>query len=162
MKISLIVAMDQNRVIGKDNDLPWRIPSDLKYVKKITYGHPIILGRKNFDSIGRALPGRRNIILTRDNALSIDNCEMAHCIQDVFDMCQHEEEIFIFGGEQIYHMFMPYVEKMYITKIHHEFDGDTYFPDIDFNKWDETSVTKGVIDNQNPYTYYYHVYEKRA
>lgn len=131
MKDSLIVAMDKNRVIGKDNDIPWRIPRDWEYVKKITSGHPIILGRKNFQSIGRALSSRRNIVLSRDREIVFDGCEMAHSLDEVFTLCEKEEEIFIFGGEVIYRIFLPYVETMYITKIHAEFEGDTFFPNVD-------------------------------
>ncbi len=160
MQISLIAAMDRNRVIGKENDIPWRIPNDWKFVRKTTVGRPIILGRKNFESIGRVLPGRRNIILSRDTGLTIEGCEIAHSIQDVFDLCANEAEIFIFGGEQIYKMFMPYVSKMYITKIHHEFEGDTFFPELDRNEWKEISVERGIQDERNPYVYYFHVYER--
>ncbi|MBA2936859.1 dihydrofolate reductase [Paenibacillus sp. CGMCC 1.16610] len=152
--------MDKNRVIGKDNDIPWRIPNDWRYVNKITKGHTIVLGRRNFESIGKVLPDRRNIILSRDTELSIEGCEMAHSIQEVFDLCQNEEKIFIFGGEQIYKLFMPYVKKMYVTKIHHEFDGDTYFPEIDFSEWKEVSVEKGITDSKNPFTYFFHIYDR--
>ncbi|MBK5460147.1 MULTISPECIES: DfrD/DfrG/DfrK family trimethoprim-resistant dihydrofolate reductase [unclassified Peribacillus] len=161
MKFFLIVAMDKNRVIGKENDIPWRIPKDWQYVKKTTKGHPIILGRKNFESIGSVLPDRRNIILTRDKAFNFDGCEIAHSIKNVFKLCENEEEIFIFGGEQIYKMFLPYVERLYITKIHHEFEGDTFFPEINFNEWEEVSVEKGITDDENPYIYYFHVYERK-
>jgi len=160
LQISLIAAMDRNRVIGKENDIPWRIPNDWKFVRKTTEGRPIILGRKNFESIGRVLPGRRNIILSRDTGLTIEGCEIAHSIQDVFDLCANEAEIFIFGGEQIYKMFIPYVSKMYITKIHHEFEGDTFFPELDRNEWKEISVERGIQDERNPYVYYFHVYER--
>ncbi|HEO8418549.1 dihydrofolate reductase [Niallia sp. FSL W8-0635] len=160
MKVSLIVAMDENRVIGKENDIPWRIPRDWEYVKKITSGHPIILGRKNFQSIGKALRNRRNIVLSRDRELVLDGCEMAHSLDEVFTLCEKEEEIFIFGGEEIYIMFLPYVESMYITKIHAEFEGDTFFPNVDLNEWKETSVTKGITDEKNPYSYYFHVFER--
>jgi dihydrofolate reductase (trimethoprim resistance protein) len=161
MKVSLIVAMDKNRVIGKDNDIPWRIPKDWEYVKNITKGRSIILGRKNFESIGRALPGRRNIILTRDKDYNFDGCEIIHSIEAVFELCKYEEEIFIFGGEQIYNMFLPYVEKMYITKIHYEFEGDTYFPEVNFDEWKEVSVEQGVMNDKNPYYYNFHVYERK-
>lgn len=161
MNISLIAAMDENRVIGKDNDIPWRLPKDWEYVKKVTEGSPIILGRKNFESIGRILPGRRNIVLTRDKSFHCEGCEIAYSIEEVFKLCEKEQEIFIFGGEQIYKIFMPYVKKMYITKIHDEFEGDTFFPEVDENEWDEISVEKGVTDKENPYTYYFHVYERK-
>lgn len=160
MKVSLIVAMDKNRVIGKDNDIPWRIPRDWEYVKKITSGHPIILGRKNFQSIGKALSKRRNIVISRDRELVFNGCEMAHSLDEVFKLCEKEEEIFIFGGEEIYRIFLPYVEKMYITNIHAEFEGDTFFPHVDLSKWTQTSVTQGITDEKNPYPYYFHIYER--
>ena len=141
LKISLIVAMDKKRVIGKDNDIPWRISSDWEYVKNTTKGHAIILGRKNLQSIGRALPDRRNIILTRDKNFNFKDCEIAHSIEAAF-------------------MFLPYVEKMYVTKIHHEFEGDTFFPVVNFDDWKEVSVEKGIKDEKNPYDYYFHIYER--
>ena len=162
MKVSLIVALDKNRVIGKANDIPWRIPNDWQYVKNITKGHPIILGRKNLESIGRALPDRRNIILTRDEEFTFDGCEIAYTIEAVFELCKHEEEIFIFGGEQIYKFFLPYVETMYMTKIHHEFEGDTFFPEVNFDEWREVSIEKGITDDKNPYVYYFHMYDRIA
>ncbi|MFD2212472.1 DfrD/DfrG/DfrK family trimethoprim-resistant dihydrofolate reductase [Metabacillus endolithicus] len=160
MKVSLIVAMDQNRVIGYKNDIPWRIPRDWEYVKNVTKGHAIILGRKNFESIGRALPHRRNIILTRDKDFSFEGCEIVHSIEEVFELCKQENEVFIFGGEQIYKLFLPYVENMYITKIHHSFEGDTFFPEVNEKDWKEVSVEKGIKNDQNPYTYYFQVYER--
>jgi dihydrofolate reductase len=150
--------MDKNRVIGKNNDLPWRLPKEWQYVKKTTMRHSIILGRKNFESIGKALPGRRNIILTRDTTYSAQGCEIAHSVSDVLAICDGEEEIFIFGGEEIYRLFLPYADKLYMTKIDHEFDGDTYFPEVDYTEWSEISVEQGITDEANPYTYYFHVY----
>jgi dihydrofolate reductase (trimethoprim resistance protein) len=160
MKISLIVAMDKNRVIGKNNDIPWRLPRDWEYVKKTTVNHSIVLGRRNYESIGKALCKRRNIVLTRDRQLSYEDCEMAYSVQEVFDLCKNEEEIFIFGGEEIYKLFLPYVEKMYITKIHEEFDGDTFFPEVNFNEWNEISVKTGITDEKNPYQYAFYIYER--
>ncbi|MDQ0232594.1 dihydrofolate reductase (trimethoprim resistance protein) [Metabacillus malikii] len=162
MKVSLIVAMDKNRVIGKENDIPWRIPKDWEYVKHTTKGHPIILGRKNLESIGRALPDRRNIILTRKKDFTFNGCEIAHTVNDVFELCKNEQEIFIFGGEQIYRMFLPYVEKMYMTKIHDEFEGDTFFPEVNYKEWNEVSVKKGIRNDKNPYEYYFHIYERKT
>jgi dihydrofolate reductase (trimethoprim resistance protein) len=138
------------------------LPKDWQYVKKTIMGHPIILGRKNFESIGRVLPGRRNIVLTRDTGFTFEGCEIAHSIEDVFELCKNEKEIFIFGGEQIYKLFLPYVNKMYITRIHHEFEGDTFFLEVHFDEWKEGSVEKGITDDKNPYVYYFHVYERKA
>jgi len=155
-----MVAMDKNRVIGYKNDIPWRLPRDWEYVKNTTIGHPIILGRKNYESIGKALCKRRNIVLTKDKNLSFEGCEMAHSINEVFELCKNEEEIFIFGGEEIYKTFLPYVEKMYITNIHEEFEGDTFFPQVDYSKWKDLSVERGITDDKNPHEYYFHVYER--
>lgn len=162
MKISLIAAMDLNRVIGKDNDIPWRIPEDWKHVQRVTNGHPIILGRKNLESIGRALPNRRNIVMTRDHNYQFDGCEIVHSIEEVFEAVKGEDEIFIFGGEEIYKMFMPYVTKMYITCIHHEFEGDTFFPEFNMSEWKGLAGKKGIKDDKNPYDYYFHVYERKS
>ena len=160
IKVSLIVAMDKNRVIGKDNDLPWRLPKEFEYVKKTTMGHTLVMGRKNFESIGRVLPGRKNVILTRDKDFSFEGCVIAHSIKEVFELCKNDEEIFIFGGEQIYEMFLPYVEKMYITKIDYAFEGDTFFPEVNYEEWDEVSVKLGTTDEKNPYTYHFHINKK--
>src|SRR5699024_7188987 len=160
LKISLIVAMDKKRVIGKDNDIPWRISSDWEYVKNTTKGHAIILGRKNLQSIGRALPDRRNIILTRDKNFHFKDDEIEHSIETTSQLCKTDKEFIIFEGEQIYVMFLPYVEKMYVTKIHHEFEGDTFFPVVNFDDWKEVSVEKGIKDEKNPYDYYFHIYER--
>lgn len=160
MKVSLIVAMGQNRVIGKDMDIPWRLADDWKYVKEVTSGHAIIMGRRNFESIGRVLPNRRNIILTRDKHFSVDGAEIAHSMDQVWSMCKGEEEVFIFGGEQIYKTFLPYVEKMYITQIYHEFEGDTFFPDVDISKWIQVSVREGIVNDKNQYAHDFFVYEK--
>ncbi len=161
MIVSLIVAMDQNRVIGYNNRLPWHLPRELQYVKKTTMGHPIVMGRKNYESIGRPLPGRRNIVLTRNRTFTAPGCEIAYTVDDVYRMCKGEAEIFIFGGEQIYKLFLPVANKLYLTKIHHSFPGDTFFPEIDTDEWKEVSATQGITDEKNPYTYYFHIYERK-
>src|SRR5699024_6687433 len=122
--------------------------------------HAIILGRKNLQSIGRALPDRRNIILTRDKNFNFKDCEIAHSIEAAFKLCENEEEVFIFGGEQIYVMFLPYVEKMYVTKIHHEFERDKHIQVVKYNYGKEVSVEKRIKDKKNPYDYYCHIYER--
>lgn len=160
MKISLIVAMDQNGVIGKDNQLPWHLPNDLKHVKEITTGHAIVLGRKNYESIGKPLPNRTNIILTRDKNYSAEGCVVLHSVEEVLNYCKDKDEIFIFGGAEIYALFMPYVEKMYITKIYHEFDGDVYFPEINWQEWGIKIKSKGIRDEKKPYFYEYLIYER--
>ncbi|MFS0781514.1 dihydrofolate reductase [Bacillus sp. 1P06AnD] len=161
MIVSMIVAMDSDRVIGKNNQMPWRIPRELQYVKSVTMGHPIIMGRKNYESIGRPLPGRKNIIMTRDKNYEAAGCEIVHSKDAVFDLCEGEEEIFIFGGEQIYKLFLKDADRLYITRINHSFGGDTFFPEIKESDWQETSCEKGIRDENNDYDYYYHIYEKK-
>lgn len=161
MKISIITAMDTNRVIGNKNALPWHLPRELQYVKEVTMGHAIIMGRKNYESIGKALPGRRNIIVTRNTAYQAENCEVYHSVEEVLETCKQEEEIFIFGGEEIYKLFLPYVEKMYITKINHAFEGDTFFPLIEEEEWEEKSKEDGITDEKNPYEYAFYTYERK-
>lgn len=161
MNISIIAAMDNDRVIGKNNELPWRLPKELQYVKKVTLGKPIVMGRKNFESIGRPLPGRTNIVLTRDKDLAYYGCEMANSIEDVLRMCEGEEEVFIFGGEEIYKMFLPFTNKLYLTKINYSFDGDTFFPKINEVEWLEKNREKGIKDTENPYDYVYYIYERK-
>lgn len=162
MKVTLIAAMDKNRVIGYKNDIPWRIPRDWAYVKETTRGHSIIMGRRNFESIGRILPERRNIILTKNRGFFYEGSEVAHSVEEVFELCEREQEIFVFGGEEIYNAFLPYTEKMHITKISHEFEGDTLFPEVDFSEWIEVTVQKGIQDDKNLYSYSFHVYEKKG
>lgn len=159
--ISLLVAMDKNRLIGKDNQLPWHLPADLAYFKKVTMGHPIIMGRKTFESIGRPLPGRTNIILTRNKNYEMEGCEVIHSIDDVQKMDeQMNEEIFVIGGAEIFKEVLPFADRLYITKIEEVFEGDTFFPEINYDQWKEISVEQGVTDEKNPYTYAYHVYGK--
>ena len=100
-------------------------------------------------------------MLTRDIDFHFEGCEIAHSVEDVFKLCENEEEIFIFGGEQIYDLFLPYVEKMHVTKIQHEFEGDTFFPLVNFDEWNEVSIEKGIKDEKNPYDYSFHIYERK-
>ncbi|MCP1123601.1 dihydrofolate reductase [Bacillus sp. 3103sda1] len=159
--ISLLVAMDKNRLIGKENQLPWHLPADLAYFKKVTMGHPIIMGRKTFESIGRPLPGRTNIILTRNKNYEMEGCEVIHSIDDVQKLDeQMNEEIFVIGGAEIFKEVLPFADRLYITKIEEVFEGDTFFPEINYDEWKEISVEQGVTDEKNPYTYAYHVYGK--
>ncbi|WP_216831023.1 dihydrofolate reductase [Alkalihalobacterium elongatum] len=159
--ISFLVAMDNNRVIGKDNDLPWSLPADLAYFKKVTMGHPIIMGRKTYESIGRPLPGRENIIITRNQEYSADGCTVMHSLDDVKKFVDHSnKETFIIGGAEIFKEAFPIADKLYITHIDEEFDGDTYFPAFDEKEWKEVSREKGIKDEKNPYDYYFTVYER--
>lgn len=158
--ISMIVAMDRNRVIGNDNRIPWHLPADLAYFKKITMGHPVIMGRKTFESIGKPLPGRENVILTQNKDYQSEGCIILHSIAEVLDFCGGKD-VFIIGGAQIYQTLFHYSERLYITFIEANFTGDSVFPEIDPRKWDLISKTPGERNEKNPYEFYFLIYERK-
>lgn len=159
--ISYIVAMDEARVIGKNNDLPWRISSDLKRFKKITMGHPIVMGRKTFQSIGKPLPGRENIVLTRDENFDCPGCTVFQDFHQLLNYCLEKgEEVFVIGGSSLFEHFFPYVDRLYITKIYHRFDGDVFFPDIDWNQFEIVEREEGK-DDAFPYPFEYILYTRK-
>ena len=160
--LSIIVAVAKNNVIGKDNKLIWHIPADLKHFKEITSGHTIIMGRKTFESLGRVLPNRKHVILCNDMELNIEN-ENVEVLEDVSMVKKYaddEGENFVIGGATIYRLLMPYADKLYITHINQEFDGDVTFPEINKDEWKVVSREKGVTDEQNPYDYEFVNYER--
>lgn len=161
--ISFIVAMDENRVIGKNNELPWHLPEDLKYFKRVTMGHPIIMGRKTFESIGRPLPGRENIIITRNKEFQTDKCTVINSVEELLKYCHENpnEEYFVIGGAEIFKQLISHVDHLYITFIHEHFDGDTYFPSIDMKEWELISKEQGLQDEKNPYQYEFLIYKKK-
>ncbi len=158
--ISIIVAMDRNRVIGKDNRMPWRLPADLAYFRKVTLGHTVVMGRKTFESIGKPLDGRKNIVLTRDRQYTKEGCTVVHSVEEALKMIQDDKECFIIGGAEIYSAFLPYTQKLYITYIDHEFEGDTYFPQINYDQWRMVSRTLGPKNKKIPFDYYFEIYER--
>ena len=137
MKLSISVAMADNRVIGIDNKMPWHLSADLQYFKKITMGKPILMGRKTYESIGRPLPGRQNIIISRNPDYRQLGCEVYHSIDFVIDACRGNEELMIIGGASIYQAMLPKASYMYLTRIHKTFEGDTFFPEFDLSEWCE-------------------------
>ena len=160
--LSIIVAVANNNVIGKDNKLIWHLPEDLKRFKKLTTGHTIIMGRKTFESLGRVLPNRKHIVFTQnpDFKVNDENVEIVHSMLQIQEYIENEEEAFVIGGAVIYNLLMPYVKKMYVTEIDEEFDGDAFFPRIDETKWKEVSREKGPEDEENKFTYEYVTYER--
>lgn len=153
MIISLIVATDEKNGIGKNNQLPWHLPADLKHFKTLTTGHPIIMGRKTFDSIGKALPNRRNIVVSRQRSYVAEGAEVVSSLQDAFDLCREESEAFVIGGAQIFEQALPLADILYLTVIHHQFDADTFFPEIDPTSWIETESSTHAPDEKNIYSY---------
>ena len=136
--VSLIVAIAENGVIGDKNALLWNIKEDMRRFRTITTGHPVIMGRKTFDSIGRPLPKRTNVVITRGDTV-YDGCEMAHSLEEAVSMFPKEEEVFIIGGAQIYEQALPLADKLYLTIVHQNYEGDTSFPKLDFTGWRELS-----------------------
>ena len=161
--LSIIVAKASNNVIGKDNSLIWHLPEDLKRFKKLTMGHTIIMGRKTFESLGKILPNRKHVILCNDMKMDI-NDERVEILEDISMLDKYinsEEENFIIGGATIYRLLMPYANKMYITEIDQEFDGDVSFPEINKKEWEVIEVEKGLKDEKNPYDYNYVTYVRK-
>lgn len=155
MKISLIVAMDKQRLIGRQNQLPWRLPADLKYFKNVTLGKPVLMGRKTYESLGKPLPGRQNIIITHNTNFIAEGCEIAHSLEAAFDLCKDADEIMVIGGAQLYQAALPYAQRLYITWVHGDFKGDTFFPAWSPDEWNEISRESHDIDDKNlfPYTF---------
>ncbi|EKN69501.1 dihydrofolate reductase [Neobacillus bataviensis LMG 21833] len=161
--ISFIVAMDENRTIGKNNQLPWHLPEDLKFFKRVTMGHPIAMGRKTHDSIGRVLPGRENIVITRQPDYKSEECTIFYSVEEFVTYCrEQDDEIFVIGGAEIFKETFPFVDRLYITEIHEIFDGDTYFPKFTLDDWELTSSEKGIKNEKNPYDYDFKIYERKA
>lgn len=161
--ISILVAMDKNGLIGKDNDLPWRLPNDLKYFKQLTTNHIILMGRKTYESIGRPLPNRTNVVLTRNESFHSEGCQVVHSVEEVQQLFNEEskQEIFVIGGSDIFKLLLPYTDRLYITKIDEIFEGDTYFPEINYDNWNLVSREQGEKDENNPYDYYFCIYDKK-
>ncbi|GAB2685411.1 dihydrofolate reductase DfrA [Mucilaginibacter koreensis] len=158
--ISIVVAKAQNNAIGKDNQLLWHLPADLKHFKDITSGHTIIMGRKTYDSIGRALPNRRNIVVTRQ-PLQLNGCEVVSSLNEALKLCSTEAEAFIIGGAQIYKQALPATHRIYLTEIHQEFEADTFFPAISPAEWNEIGREDFEPNEKNPLPYSFITLERR-
>ncbi|MDG1322489.1 MAG: dihydrofolate reductase [Porticoccaceae bacterium] len=159
MKISLIVAVSRNGAIGLNNQLPWYLPEDLKYFKSVTMGKPLIMGRKTFDSIGRPLPGRANIVLTRDPQWTSDGVKVVQSVEqallagEIACEASDVDEIMVIGGEQIYRMALDLADRIYLTQVDADVEGDAFFPDIDLNDWSQTRVKLPEIIDKHPYQF---------
>jgi dihydrofolate reductase len=157
-RISILVAMASNRTIGIDNTLPWRCPEDLKRFKALTMGHHMVMGRKTFDSIGKPLPGRTTVVVTRNRALRIEGCLIAHSLEEAIAACRGDEEIFVVGGAELYAQALPLADTLYITEIMQEVAGDAHFPEFDKAKWHEASREKRQQETPQPLEYDFVVY----
>lgn len=139
MTLSIIVAASRNGVIGAGGKLPWHLPADLKRFKQLTLGHPVIMGRKTFESLGKPLPGRTNIVVTRQEGFQACGAGVAHSLEQALRLCKNEEEVFVIGGAQIYRQALPLADRIYLTRIDRDFEGDTHLFEIDPTIWKEVS-----------------------
>lgn len=165
MKISLIVAVAEHNVIGKDNSLIWKLPADMKYFKDKTNGHCVITGRKNYESIPekfRPLPNRTNIVITRQKDYEAPGALAVSSVQEAIEFAKNtgDQEIFVIGGAEIYKQFLPMADRIYLTNIYHEFEGDCHFPEINLLEWKQTSIITGVLDEKNIYHHDFILLEK--
>lgn len=163
MKISIIVAMDLQGGIGIDNRLPWRLSTDLKRFRELTMGHHLLIGRRTYDSIGRPLPGRKMVVLTRTADYAPPGIEVAHSLFDAIDVAQNsgESELFIGGGAEIYALTLPLAHRIYLTRVETSLPADTFFPEWDRASWSETLVCSHLADEKNEYGYSFLVYDRR-
>jgi len=157
MTISIITAMDKNRVIGKNNSLPWYLPDDLNFFKKMTLNSSIVMGRKCFESIGKPLPNRKNIVLSR-NSFKHKNIESYSSVEEIIEKYK---DFYVIGGSQIYNAFLPYADKLIITKIEYEFEGNIFFPEINWNEWTLESSVEGKINEKNKYKHSFNIYRRK-
>lgn len=160
MRISAIVAMSENRVIGNDKQLPWHLPADLAHFKEITMGKPIIMGRHTHESIGRPLPGRCNVVITRDPEFRAPGCVVVYSLSSALEAVAYSDEVFVIGGASLYEHMLPRVQRIYLTIIHKQFKGDTYFPEFDMSEWNEVKREDCQPDENNPYAYSFLTLEK--
>lgn len=161
MRIVAVVAMSENRAIGKDNQLLWHLPADLKHFKQITLGKPILMGRKTFQSIGRALPGRINVIITRDKNFKADGCIVVHSIQNALDVVKDHDEVCVIGGAELYRQMLPLMTRIYLTIVHHHFAGDAFFPELNSKDWKEVERVDCALDEKNIYSYSFIIVDKK-
>ncbi len=157
---SIVAAMDSNRVIGLNNQLPWHFPADLAHFKFATMDKPILMGRKTFESIGKPLPGRRNIVISHNQALQIPGCEVVHSLEQGLILAHDNKEVMLIGGAQLFQQALPLVDRLYLTFIHHAFTGDTYFPQWNPKEWEEMSREEHLPDNKNIYPFTFVILER--
>lgn len=160
MMISLIAAMGENRVIGIDDSLPWRLPADMKRFRTLTMGKPILMGRRTFESIGKALSGRKNIVLTGRPEYEAQGCTVVRSIDEGLSACDKAEEAFVIGGESLYRQMLERADRMYLTLVHKVFAGDTFFPWFDPREWRESECVDCRPDADNPYPYSFLLLER--
>jgi len=162
LKLSLLVAADENNVIGKNNKLPWHLPNDLKFFKNLTWAMPILMGRKTFESIGKVLPGRKTIVITRNKNWQHNDVTVVHSVQEAIKAAKAYEvkEIFVIGGAEIFNAAFNNANRIYLTRIHHQFDGDVFFPVINEDEWQVEKATFCKRDEKNLYDHTFQVWQR--
>ena len=158
--ISIIVAASENNVIGAQGDLPWRLSDDLKRFKAVTMGKPIVMGRKTWESIGRPLPGRQNIVVTRQADFVAEGCDVVASVAGAFEAAGGAEEIMVIGGGQLYELFLPEAQRLYLTRVHAEIDGDAFFPEIVESEWQLVDEEPREADERNEHAYTFQRFER--
>ena len=158
--LSIIVAVAENGVIGRDGDLPWRLPADLRHFKRTTMGHHLVIGRRTWDEVGKPLPGRTMVVVTRDRALRIPDVIVVHSLQDALAAAAADDEVFVAGGGEIYRQALPQADRVYLTRVHASVEGDTTFPELDEDEWRLVSRSDHEPDENNPWPYSFLVYER--
>jgi len=153
MIISLVAAASDNNVIGINGALPWRMPADMKFFKNLTLGHTVIMGRKTYESMGKPLPGRKNIIITRNNFFKADGCTVFNSLEQAFTMFADENEVFVIGGAEIYRLALPLANKIYLTKVHCVVEGDAHFVEPSEKEWVLIKQIDYLADEKNPFSY---------
>lgn len=162
MTLSAITAVSQNNVIGLHNDLPWHLPADMRFFKSTTMGHVVVLGRKSYEAFGKAYPGRTNIVITRQQDYTLPDAIVVHSLEEAIQKAKtiEQQEIFILGGAQIFGQSMPLIDRIYLTRIYQDFDGDAFFPMMDMKEWKLVKDEKHDPDEKNKYTYAFQTWER--
>jgi dihydrofolate reductase len=160
--VSIIVALSENNVVGKQNKLPWKLSADLKRLKAITMGHHLIMGRKTWESLGRPLPGRINVVITSDKNYKAEGGIVVHSLKEALEISSKDDEVFIFGGGTIFKEAMHFVDRIYMTRVHALIDGDTFFPTLKLNEWKEISREDFNADEKNEYDYSFITLEREC
>lgn len=159
MGLTFVWAMGKNRVIGANNQLPWRLPADLAYFKRVTLGKTVLMGRKTYESIGKPLPQRRNVILTRSMDFEAHGCDVIHTLDEVSSLAAHEE-VMVIGGAEIFRQLLPLADRLHVTEIGESFEGDVFFPEFSLEDWKIVERTQGIQDEKNIYPHEFIVYER--
>ncbi len=162
MRLSIIVAMDDQQLIGKDNALPWHLPADLAYFKKATTGKTVLMGRKTHESIGRALPNRRNVVISRNADFQAEGCEVVASIDEALALAKDDEEVMVMGGASFYQQMLPSADRLYITQIEGTFEGDAHFPEFERSAFVEVARESHTPDEKNPHTYHFIILDRKS